>query len=355
MVGSSNFTRIVPDDGPTQYHKWYWSWAYAVAINFVILWVFAATVEMRISYGQPAPAGAIPVIVLSENQLTAAPPVPEVVPAEAVEPEVLPEPEPQVTPPLEQEQRRRPQPQPEVLIAQLPPSAADIVLEPKPDPDPGQVVVEEIEPPALPIFEPEPEEVYADLTGPEIDEAYRQSKALPEIDLPEVGASGSSGVVAIFCPDVFDDPEKAAECAGRPEIRSGWTKTNEDWTDITASLRRGGINLPVAKSNYDGPAWRAPLAENEQYYEPTDKGLIIGRDAARTLADARGYQQLKKASFGTEQTTNLIGQSLGNLGGEVQCFTSACDEWQPSWTLRDDPNINTDTIDRIIREGDSRD
>jgi len=61
---------------------------------------------------------------------------------------------------------------------------------------------------------------------------------LPLGDTPII--AGSSGVVAIFCPEEFSDDDKAKECAGRRELRSGWRPgdSGEDWSRATKLLKR---------------------------------------------------------------------------------------------------------------------
>ncbi|MCI5046059.1 MAG: hypothetical protein MRY59_01055 [Aquisalinus sp.] len=361
MVGPGKFSRLVPLSGPVTYHKWYVPWGYAAAVNLMIFWVFLATTEMRIVYGQPEPPGAVPVVVLSEAEINPEIEEPDPLPLEVVEAEIIPE---QVQLPDEPADES-PDPEPVEEIAPAPPEPvqADAVVEPEPVPEPPvqeviepetePEVIETIEPyipPPAPAPQPEPEIDYSNLTGPEIDALYAQQSALPEVSLPDVGGGGSSGVVAIFCPDEFEDRDKIEECAGR-EVLSGWTRTNEDWSGITSALRRGGVNVPDEAAQY-GPGWRGELGENEAYYERRDLGLVIGREAARRLEQQRGYQQLKQASVGTESTTDATAQSLDNLGGAVPCYVDDCN-WEPSWTITQDPNIDTDTVERIMREGDS--
>ncbi|WP_306253352.1 hypothetical protein [Parvularcula sp. IMCC14364] len=377
MVAPGKFSRLVPLSGPVTNHKWYVPWGYAAAINFVILWMFLATAEVRIVYGLPEPSGAVPVVVLSEAELDPRVVEPETLPMEAVEAEIIPEEvqlpeEPEITEPapepvLDAEPEPEPVADPEQGLAEeIPPAPpepvlADAYVEPEAAPPPLREVVAEPEPeleivetyqPYVPppAAEPEPEVDYSNLTGPEIDALYAQQSALPDVSLPDVGGDGSSGVVAIFCPEQFDNRDKAEECAGR-EILSGWTRTTEDWSGITSALRRGGVSVPDETGQY-GPGWRGALAENEEYYERRDLGLIIGRDAARRLEQQRGYEQLKQASVGTEATTDATAQSLDNLGAAVPCYVDDCN-WEPSWTITQDPNIDTDTVERIMREGDS--
>lgn len=73
------------------------------------------------------------------------------------------------------------------------------------------------------------------------DEAPTRA-AIPKIDLPpgaQSGAPGASGVVAIFCPKEFRNKDKAAECAGRTEIRSGWRPgaSGEDFSKAVRLLK----------------------------------------------------------------------------------------------------------------------
>lgn len=86
--------------------------------------------------------------------------------------------------------------------------------------------------------------------APQGDDAFDEAPtlgpkaAVPKIELPpgaSPGAPGSSGVVAIYCPKQFKtNKDKAEECAGRTEIRSGWRpgKSGEDWSKAVELLKK---------------------------------------------------------------------------------------------------------------------
>jgi hypothetical protein len=106
--------------------------------------------------------------------------------------------------------------------------------------------------------------------------------ALPPVDLPKGDTSavpGTSGVVAIFCPDEFKDKEKVAECAGRPEIRSGWRPgaSGEDFSKAAELLRQQN---EAGRAN-SGPSIASPSAG--RFDE-----AIIARDLLRRRGEGLG-------------------------------------------------------------------
>ena len=161
------------------------------------------------------------------------------------------------------------------------------------------------------------------------------------IDLPETEGGGPSGLIAIRCYEIFSDPDKIAECAGRPEVRSGWTAEGADWSGIIASLKRGGVTVPKDRP-WIGPP-RDGLREGYEYYEPFDDGLIIGRAAAEEREDWKGYAALqdpRRGVAGMMDTSRLAGD---NFGFDNTWFLGTN---EPSWSLREDPHVD----DRLIRE-----
>jgi hypothetical protein len=266
------------------------------------------TARLRIEFGTPVPDNAIPVIILAAEQADLRPENEAPLPEEPVEEEIEPE---QVRDEIVEEEIPPPPPQPEP--------------EPQPEPDP------EAEEPTL------EEELANGAT----------SFALPEVALPEGEGGGPSGVVAIFCPDLFDDPDKAAECAGR-DVRSGWERTDEDWSGIVQALRRGGVNVPDSPAY--GPDWREPLAPNETYYEPQDLAAIVGAKRARQIELARKGRWLKEGQEGTFQRTNPVTQSNSNFGIGTPYFLES---WQPTWSQREDPSVSTQDLEELKEYYDS--
>lgn len=296
-------------DMPASWRHQALPWLIAGGINLLIFALLMTTARIRIDFGYDVPSNVIPVVILSEAPAAAIPledPMPEPIQPEPIQPAPI-------------------QPEPE-LRESAPVDPPPLAPEPSPEPEPENL------PPAEP-FIPEP-----------VPAAPVQ--AAPQIDLAERGAAGGpSGITAIYCPDEFDDPDKAAECAGRPEILSGWKYEDEDWSDMAAALRRGGVNVKPSKP-YIGAPHRRPLADNESYYEPFDEGLIIGRDAAKRNEMARKGEWLKDPRREVASVMDTASHSMSNLG-DAEVTNYITDTWQPSWTLREEPELSLDDIERI--------
>ena len=324
-------------------------WVAALMINLLIFAVFATTARFRIGYDVLLAETAIPVTIINQASLLPDLPAEDALPEEEepLEPEVEPEPEEAEEAVPENEQL------PEQVRPSEPEEAPENIPEPlrpaetRPEPEP-YVPPPPPPPPAERLAE-EAEDPYAGLTGPEIDELYKRRNQIPQVALPEGQAGGISGVVAIFCDDVFTNDDKIQECAGRGDIRSGWRRTSEDWSGITASLRRGGVNVPGG-SPYAGPGRGGDLGENETYYEPVDQGLIIGPKLARKLENERKFRDLQDERAGVMLVTDPLEDSLSNTGGGVPNYIQ--DQWEPSWTLRDDPVLDQATIEELERQRD---
>jgi len=282
-------------------------WGGAIIGNVAFLLLFGVVARVTVLPGVPNPDDTIPVFVLTPEDL-------------------LPEPE-------ETEEDFTP-PEPEEVEENAPVSPAEEIPEPVEEP-PVPVVAET----------PEPETTEAPPPTPRPAPAAPSPTNLPDVDLPEAQAGGPAGVVALRCNDIFSDPDKAAECAGRPEIRSGWTRGEEDWSGIVSSLRRGGINVPD-----DGPLIGPPtddLPEGSVYYEPFDEGLLIGRDRARWLRNERKFDEWKGASMGVSEQMSPVDNIYSGMGINTPYFL---DRWEPSWTLRDDPYVDPKIIDELIAD-----
>ena len=152
---------------------------------------------------------------------------------------------------------------------------------------------------------------------------------LPSVDLPEgeiASVPGSSGVVAIYCPEQFDNEDKQAECAGRTEIRSGWRpgSSGEDWTEAVRLLRQ------ARREGRDG----------------VDPALLFGPEIARRMEDELRAQDLEDFRRSADdinepfQEDNLT-RGLGRPSGiEPPPF-------EPSWTKRDDPEFDQKDLEKL--------
>ncbi len=189
--------------------------------------------------------------------------------------------------------------------------------------------------------EPEEERLVEDEPDeqPQNDDIFDQAPSLsgrrfvrPLVQLPLGEApidTGSSGVVAIFCPEEFDDKDKAAECAGRRELFSGWRPgdSGEDYSRAVKLLR------DARKGGRTGPE--------------LDK--LIGRKSARRLEDQRRIEQLRDfrrdvpggAAIVEGLDDNILGGVKSNrpdIGPSTQ---------QPGWTLREDPDLTLKDIEEL--------
>lgn len=152
--------------------------------------------------------------------------------------------------------------------------------------------------------------------------------ALPKVDLPKGDASvspGQSGVVAIYCPEEFTDKEKAAECAGRPEIRSGWRpgSTGEDFSKAAAVLKNRNRHGDFSGDN-----------------------VTFGPEIARQIEQRKRMEDLQDFRKG---------QDLGNAGLAPEPAGAARPDLipgvaEPSWTKRDDPLVDRKDVEKLKKE-----
>ncbi len=153
---------------------------------------------------------------------------------------------------------------------------------------------------------------------------------LPQVDLPKgdtPARPGSSGVMAIFCPEEFKDKEKAAECAGRTEIRSGWKPgaSGEDFSKAAAILRtkrEGG--------DFSGDDVR------------------YGTDLARAANERARQADIEDFRKGQAQDLNKTGIASDPAAGLRPDLTPPGAE--PSWTRRDDPLVNKKDVEKLRKE-----
>lgn len=153
---------------------------------------------------------------------------------------------------------------------------------------------------------------------------------LPQVDLPKGDTPvkpGSSGVMAIFCPEEFTDKDKAAECAGRTEIRSGWRPgaSGEDFSKAAAILRQkreGG--------DFSGDDVR------------------YGTDLARAANDRARQNDIEDFRRGQAEDLNNTGLASDPAAANRPDLTPPGAE--PSWTRRDDPLVNEKDVEKLRKD-----
>jgi hypothetical protein len=185
--------------------------------------------------------------------------------------------------------------------------------------------------------EPEEPEETAELTGDDMfDEepvfGRRSFTRVPPVNLPLGEAStlpGQSGVVAIFCPEEFTDAEKAAECAGRPEIRSGWRPgaSGENWEEATRLLKQ----------------------DRARGYIGDRSAERFGPDIARQLGQARRDEELTDFRRSADDINNQGVDGLNDPAAATRPNIGPA-PFEPNWTLREDPTVSQKDIDALGRE-----
>lgn len=153
---------------------------------------------------------------------------------------------------------------------------------------------------------------------------------LPAVDLPKgdtPAKPGSSGVMAIFCPEEFKDKEKAAECAGRTEIRSGW--------------RPGASGEDFSKA-------AAVLKQRRKEGDFSDDAVTFGPDIARRAAERARQEDIEDFRRGQAEGLNNAGIAEDPASGTRPPLTPAGAE--PSWTRRDDPLVNKKDVDKLRKD-----
>ncbi len=154
--------------------------------------------------------------------------------------------------------------------------------------------------------------------------------ALPPVDLPKGDTSsvpGTSGVVAIYCPDEFSDKEKIAECAGRPEIRSGWRpgSSGEDFSKAAAVLK-----------------------DRRKHGDFSNDDVTFGPELARQAEERRRIEDLDDPRASQR---DLHGEGVGGsdpAAGTRPDFSTPGAE--PGWTRRDDPLVDEKDVEKLRRE-----
>lgn len=153
---------------------------------------------------------------------------------------------------------------------------------------------------------------------------------LPAVDLPKGDTPvkpGSSGVMAIFCPEEFTDKDKAAECAGRTEIRSGWRPgaSGEDFSKAAAILR---------SKREDG--------------DFSGDDVRYGTDLARAANDRARQNDIEDFRRGQSEDLNSAGLASDPAAANRPDLTPPGAE--PSWTRRDDPLVNEGDVEKLRKD-----
>ncbi len=144
----------------------------------------------------------------------------------------------------------------------------------------------------------------------------RSRLPLPTVALPEGEAvinPGSSGVIAVFCPEQFQNADKVAECAGRTQIRSGWRpgSSGEDWTKAAQLLRKDRAEGVLGGGG--------------------GLSTVIGPGPARRVEDLQRVQDITDFRRGIDEQTDPVGSI-----SDVDIGPASI---EPGWTLRDDPEL----------------
>lgn len=152
--------------------------------------------------------------------------------------------------------------------------------------------------------------------------------ALPSVDLPKGDADavpGTSGVVAIYCPEEFKDKEKIAECAGRPEIRSGWRpgSSGEDFSKAAAVLK-----------------------DRKKHGDFSDDAVTFGPEIARQIEQRRRIEDLE--DFRKRQDLGNAGIASDPAVGTRPDLLPPTAE--PSWTRREDPLVDQKEVEKLRKE-----
>jgi len=153
---------------------------------------------------------------------------------------------------------------------------------------------------------------------------------LPQVDLPKGDAPsrpGSSGVMAIFCPEEFKDKDKAAECAGRTEIRSGWRPgaSGEDFSKAASILK-----------------------QQREQGDFSDDSVRYGTDLARAANQRARQADIEDFRKGQAEDLGKTGIASDPAAGLRPDLAPAAPE--PGWTRRDDPLVNKKDVEKLRRD-----
>lgn len=151
---------------------------------------------------------------------------------------------------------------------------------------------------------------------------------LPQVELPKGETNavpGTSGVVAIYCPEEFKDKEKIAECAGRPEIRSGWRpgSSGEDFSKAAAVLK-----------------------DRNKHGDFSNDAVTFGPEIARQIQQRRKIEDLE--DFRKKQDLDNAGVASDPAAGTRPQLVPEIS--QPSWTKHEDPLVDQKDIEKLRKE-----
>jgi outer membrane biosynthesis protein TonB len=354
----------------------------AIALNLILMTTLAVYGTVKI-WIPSAPGESMQVVMIDlaplpelrdpelkpEPEAVKPPPEPEIVKEPPPEPEPAVEPEPEPEPERAREPEIEPEPEPAPILDLTPEpdfsppeeEPAAVVTQEAPALDEGQLSVgdrTQEDAPQTPAEEAPPlisapsaddlaeqerkkkeeeEAAAAAAPPPQGDDMFDEAPVLarprlplPAIDLPEGTASaapGQSGVVAIFCNEQFRDKDKAAECAGRTDLRSGWRPgaSGEKWDEAIRLLREGRAR------GEDGPDPR---------YDPNFAVRAEELKSVDDLTDFRKSQDAVNAPQNQEPSILHEGDRPA-IGGKA---------FEPSWTLKDDPDVSAKDAEKLKQE-----
>ena len=191
----------------------------------------------------------------------------------------------------------------------------------------NETLPETIEPPEEVLVAEEEEPVTGDDIFDE-EPVLTRRFTLPRVALPTGDTTiepSTSGVVAIFCPEEFSNEDKAAECAGRREILSGWRpgQGTEDFTRAEQLLRR------ARTAGQTGP----------------DLDKVVGTISSRRIRDADQINSLNDFRRGVGETGNVANSFSDNLAGDSPNVGPP--PLEPTWTFREDGELTQKEIEEL--------
>ncbi len=164
----------------------------------------------------------------------------------------------------------------------------------------------------------------------------------PRVQLPLGEApivSGTSGVVAIFCPEEFDDENKAAECAGRRQILSGWKPgdSGEDYSGAVELLQQA----------------------REQGKTGPELDKLVSPAGARRIQDQRIIDSLRNPGDDDDVAGAISQGGDDNIlrGVEGNRPDIGPSTPQPGWATREDGELTQKEIDELeeaLREAEEK-
>ncbi|MEM9234009.1 MAG: hypothetical protein AAGA69_07190 [Pseudomonadota bacterium] len=225
------------------------------------------------------------------------------------------------------------------------------------DPVPVEQVQEEVPENEAAETDIEQEEDRAETQAPTPPAPAAVIRTPSNVRVPDVdeGRGTPDGIVALDCYAEFDDPVRAAECAGQ-EITSDWRSTytaaeNEQWLQSAERLRAGRYRSPFEV----GPDRFGDLGENEELYQSRDNRFNVlpgpttfsGDNAQPGRAVASGGANYAEAFETVEEYNRYLALRDERIyvgDGGPRPLTG----WRPSWQLRDDPHIDPEQMRQFL-------